>query len=111
MRLWSHADFAFPLPDGHRYPLAKYPLLRDRVLEEGLVAPGDVHVPEPVAWADLERIHDPDWVARLRTGALDRREQRVPACPGRPSSSSAPAGGPAGRSRRPATPSTASASG
>ena len=38
IRLWSHADFAFPLPDGHRYPLAKYPLLRDRVLADGLAA-------------------------------------------------------------------------
>jgi acetoin utilization deacetylase AcuC-like enzyme len=84
MRLWSHADFAFPLPDGHRYPLRKYPLLRDRVLADGLVRPGDVRVPEPVAWEDLERIHHPDWVARLRTGALDRREQRVLGLPWSP---------------------------
>ena len=84
MRLWSHADFAFPLPDGHRYPLRKYPLLRDRVLADGLVRPADVRVPEPVAWEDLERIHHPDWVARLRTGALDRREQRVLGLPWSP---------------------------
>ena len=31
LHLWSSARDAIPLPDGHRFPMAKYALLRDRV--------------------------------------------------------------------------------
>jgi acetoin utilization deacetylase AcuC-like enzyme len=80
VRLWSHADFPFPLPAGHRYPLDKYARLRDRVLREG----HRVDVPEPVAWEALLRVHEPDFVRRMRTGDLDRRETRVLGLPWSP---------------------------
>jgi acetoin utilization deacetylase AcuC-like enzyme len=73
VRVWSHADFGFPLPSGHRYPLAKYALLRDHALAAG----HDVDVPGPVSWEALLRVHDPAFVQRMRSGALDRRETRV----------------------------------
>ena len=73
MRVWSHADFGFPLPPGHRYPLAKYPLLRDHALAAG----HDVDVPGPIGWPALLAAHDAPFVQRMRTGALDRREARV----------------------------------
>lgn len=75
MRVWSHADHPFPLPVGHRYPLAKYARLRDRVVRDGLVRAADT--PAPIAWEALLRVHDATFVARMRSGALDRREQRV----------------------------------
>lgn len=75
MRVWTHADHPFPLPEGHRYPLAKYARLRDRVVRDGLVRAADT--PAPIAWEALLRVHDAVFVERMRTGALDRREQRV----------------------------------
>ncbi len=80
MRLWSHADFPFPLPAGHRYPLDKYARLRDRVLREG----HRVDVPEPISWEALLRVHDADFVRRMRTGDLDRRGTRVLGLPWSP---------------------------
>jgi acetoin utilization deacetylase AcuC-like enzyme len=76
VHVWTHDRFAFPLPAGHRFPLPKYRLLRERVVADGLVAPGDVHEPDPVAWADLEAVQDAGLVERIRTGALSVREQR-----------------------------------
>jgi acetoin utilization deacetylase AcuC-like enzyme len=73
VRVWSHADFPFPLPAGHKYPLAKYALLRDHALAAG----HDVDVPGPVSWDALLRVHDAAFVARMRSGALERREARV----------------------------------
>lgn len=73
VRVWSHADFGFPLPEGHRYPLAKYALLRDHALAEG----HDVDVPGPVSWEALLRVHDAAFVQRMRSGALEPREARV----------------------------------
>ncbi len=80
MRVWSHADFGFPLPPGHKYPMPKYPLLRDHALAEG----HDVDVPGPVSWEALHRVHDPAFVARMRAGALDRRTERVLGLPWSP---------------------------
>jgi acetoin utilization deacetylase AcuC-like enzyme len=76
MRVWVHDRWRFPLPPGHRFPLDKYGLLRERVLADGTVAPEDVLAPSPVPWAWLERVHAPDLLERLRTGALSLREQR-----------------------------------
>ena len=36
LHLWSSAAYAIPLPEGHRFPMAKYALLRDAVLAERL---------------------------------------------------------------------------
>jgi hypothetical protein len=34
MRAWSSARFAVPLPEGHRFPIAKYALLRDTIVRD-----------------------------------------------------------------------------
>jgi len=82
MRVWSHADHVFPLPDGHRYPLAKYARLRDRVVRERLVSAADV--PAPIAWESLLRVHDAEFVERMRNGALDHREEQILGLPWSP---------------------------
>jgi acetoin utilization deacetylase AcuC-like enzyme len=76
MHVWTFDRFTFALPPGHRFPLPKYALLRERVVADGLAAPAEVHEAEPVAWADLETVHDGALVRRIRTGALERREER-----------------------------------
>jgi acetoin utilization deacetylase AcuC-like enzyme len=73
MRVWSHADCTFPLPERHRYPLPKYPLLRDAAVARGHVA----ELPEPIDADALWRVHEPAFLERMRFGALDRRESRV----------------------------------
>jgi acetoin utilization deacetylase AcuC-like enzyme len=76
VHVWTHDRFAFPLPPGHRFPLAKYRLLRERVQADGLAADGEVHESPPAAWSRLEAVHAPSWIARLRAGELSVREQR-----------------------------------
>lgn len=77
MRVWSHADHPFPLPTGHRYPLAKYRLLRDTLVNDGSLAPADVLAPDPISWDALRRVHEDAFLTRMRDGTLDRRETRV----------------------------------
>jgi hypothetical protein len=50
--------------------MAKYRALRELLLAEGTLAPGEVHASPvaPVAW--LERAHDPAYVARALACAL-----------------------------------------
>ena len=74
LRAWSHADYGFPLPGGHKYPLDKYALLRDRVRDElGL----PIAVPDAVGWDALHDVHAAPFLERMRTGALERREEKV----------------------------------
>lgn len=52
-------------------------MLRDRVVEEGIVSPGRVLVPPAASDADLLLVHDADYVARFIAGELTPREERV----------------------------------
>ena len=76
LHAWSSARYAIPLPEGHRFPIEKYALLRDRVLAEGLVPPDRMHEPERVPTGDLLLVHTADYVERLTEGRLTSDEQR-----------------------------------
>jgi acetoin utilization deacetylase AcuC-like enzyme len=65
------------LPRGHRFPIAKYGLLRDAVLAEGVVAPEALHDPDRAPREDVERVHDPAYIARLLEGKMPPAEQRT----------------------------------
>lgn len=77
LHCWSSAHYVIPLPEGHRFPIAKYALLRDAVLARGLVLPGAMHDPARAPRALVELAHTADYVARFETGALDESEQRA----------------------------------
>jgi acetoin utilization deacetylase AcuC-like enzyme len=69
-------SFVLPLPAGHRFPMAKYAMLRERVAAAGLAAPEDLRLPEAASDAELRRAHTPAYIARVQDGALSPQEQR-----------------------------------
>ena len=75
MDVWAHDRFRIPLPAGHKFPIDKYRLLRERV--EGLVT---VHESEPVPWEWLAAVHDADLLERIRT----EHDERARAARARP---------------------------
>jgi acetoin utilization deacetylase AcuC-like enzyme len=76
VEVWTHDRWRFPLPERHRFPIAKYPLLRRRLVEAGIAAPEEIHETDAVPWALLGSVHDADLLRRIRTGELSIREQR-----------------------------------
>lgn len=68
--------FVLPLPAGHRFPMEKYRLLRERVLATGLVAPENLLVPHAATDEEILRVHDPEYLRRVATGELERAEVR-----------------------------------
>jgi acetoin utilization deacetylase AcuC-like enzyme len=65
--------FVLPLPDGHRFPMQKYRLLRDRVSKiDG------IHLIEPSGASDedLLRVHTSDYVRAVTTGLLEESQIR-----------------------------------
>ena len=61
----------------HVFPMAKYRLVRQRLLSEGTVAPADVVEPDPVADADVLLVHTPDYVRMLREERLSYQEELI----------------------------------
>jgi acetoin utilization deacetylase AcuC-like enzyme len=76
LHLWSSARYAIPLPDGHRFPMAKYGLLRERVLAEGLAVPERLHDPGRAPVEDLLLVHAREYVEGVAQGTLPDGMQR-----------------------------------
>ena len=76
LTVWSSARYTFPLPEGHRFPVAKYALLRAGVVDEGIVTAE--HVLDPAAATDdeLRLVHDDDYITRFTSGTLSPAEVR-----------------------------------
>ena len=67
-------NFVLPLPQGHRFPMAKYRLLRDRVVHE---LPGVRMAQAPAASdGELALVHTPDYIAAITHGTLAAAAQR-----------------------------------
>ena len=62
--------------EGHVFPIRKFELVRDRLLNEGTLELSDLVEPQPALIADVLLAHTEDYVTRLRAGALTARELR-----------------------------------
>jgi acetoin utilization deacetylase AcuC-like enzyme len=71
MRVHFHDDYEVALPPGHAFPMAKFRLLRDTLLREGLVRPDEVVAPDEAPWELLALAHGDGYLAALREGTLD----------------------------------------
>lgn len=76
MQIYYSDTFVLPLPPGHRFPMAKYAMLRERITAAGLVPPPDLRVPPAASDAELARVHDSHYIARCQAGELSAQEQR-----------------------------------
>jgi len=74
--VWTSARYTIPLPAGHRFPIAKYARLRQRVVEEGLVSHDAVQEPARVAREALLRAHDAAYVDAFSDGHLTTAAMR-----------------------------------
>ncbi len=73
MRIFYTDHFALPLPAGHRFPMAKYTLLRQRVAGARL---GDLRVPPAASDAEILRAHDAEYLRKVTVGELSPAEVR-----------------------------------
>jgi len=76
LHCWTSARYTIPLPEGHRFPIAKYAMLRDAVLASGIVEPSNVHEPERASREALRLVHTDRYIDGVLTGTLTAEEQR-----------------------------------
>lgn len=76
MKCSYHPGYQVALPAGHPFPIAKFPLLKDQLLAEGVLAPEDLLEPEPLDRKTLELVHTSDYLNKLESSGLSAAEQR-----------------------------------
>ena len=73
MLIFATDRFVLPLPPGHRFPMAKYAKLRERVTA---IAPDRIREPPAATDDELARAHDRAYIDAVTTGTLDVRALR-----------------------------------
>jgi acetoin utilization deacetylase AcuC-like enzyme len=76
MKIFLSDRFVLPLPEGHRFPISKYTLLRQRVQDARLVAENDLQTAPPVSDAEVLRVHTQHYWSRVVSGTLTDKEIR-----------------------------------
>jgi acetoin utilization deacetylase AcuC-like enzyme len=76
VRAFYSDTFVLPLPDHHRFPMAKYRLLRERLVEDGILSAEDLVLPDAISWDDLRLVHDAAYVDAVERGTLSADMQR-----------------------------------
>ncbi|MEY4071215.1 MAG: hypothetical protein RL721_1829 [Candidatus Eisenbacteria bacterium] len=73
---WASDHHTFPLPGGHPFPLEKYTLVREHLLEAGVLEPHWVSRSDPAPEDWLHAAHDADYVTRTLAGEWSDAEVR-----------------------------------
>ncbi len=68
--------YEHPLPEGHRFPMAKYELLPKQLLYEGTATSNNFFTPIAADEKAILRVHDRAYWQRLRALQLSKAEQR-----------------------------------
>jgi len=75
MRCFYSDDLEVALPSGHPFPMGKFRMAKDMLLEGGVLRPEEI-VEVRMADTHLLRLaHDSAYLGKVYTGALDREEQ------------------------------------
>ncbi|MCR5886576.1 histone deacetylase [Hymenobacter sp. J193] len=82
--LASSENYSITLPEGHRFPIAKYALIREQLLWQGIAQPADIYDPGLASEEDILRVHlDEYWykVKELRLSPAEVRRLGLPQSP------------------------------
>ena len=75
-RLFYSPYYYADIGEGHVFPIKKFELVRDKLLEEGTVQPKEVFEPQPASVTDVMLVHTEDYISRLIEGKLTTKEIR-----------------------------------
>lgn len=76
LKIAYHPIYKHPLPEGHRFPMAKYELLPQQLLHEGTCTPAHFFEPEIPNDKYILAVHDAEYYYDLLNITLDQRAAR-----------------------------------
>jgi acetoin utilization deacetylase AcuC-like enzyme len=71
MRVWYSDPYEVPLPEGHRFPMGKYRLVREALLARGILTAEQLELSTPLDEATLAVVHDRSYLRACFDGTLD----------------------------------------
>jgi acetoin utilization deacetylase AcuC-like enzyme len=74
--LFFSDTFEFPLPEGHRFPLHKYRLLRLAVEQSDIIKRVQLEIPPAADDEQLLRVHTAAYLEKVKAGVLDPADTR-----------------------------------
>ena len=76
LKVFYSDHFVLPLPEGHRFPMAKYSMLRERVAAANICSDNEMRVPRAVSDEEVLRAHEESYLRRVVDGTLTEKEMR-----------------------------------
>ena len=76
VKVFYSDHFVLPLPEGHRFPMTKYSMLRERVERSGICKNGELRAPHAVTDEEILRAHNPGYLEKVVAGTLTDHEMR-----------------------------------
>lgn len=76
LKIANHPIYKYALPDGHRFPMAKYELLPQLLLDNGICSPENFFTPTKVSEEKILRVHAKDYYEDLLRLTLDKKAVR-----------------------------------
>lgn len=76
MKAFACDQYVVPLPAGHRFPIEKYALLREAVISADLIPIESLVVPKPATDEQILRVHERDYLEKVKMGHLSTKEIR-----------------------------------
>ena len=76
IKLYYCDTFELPLPENHRFPMAKYTLLRQRIAADELSRDCQLIVPPAATDGEITLAHDGEYLDRIKSGQLSAVEIR-----------------------------------
>jgi acetoin utilization deacetylase AcuC-like enzyme len=76
MKVFYSDHYTMPLPEGHRFPIEKYRLLRYALLRDGVVRDDELHEPPMPSAETLMLAHTHEYVAAVLNGTLNEFQIR-----------------------------------
>lgn len=70
MKVFYSDHYTVPLPEGHKFPMEKYRLLREKLLAENILSPGELHEPELPSRDVITLAHSPEYYDSFENGTV-----------------------------------------
>lgn len=81
LKVANHQFYKHPLPDGHRFPMAKYELLPLQLIYEGTLTKNNFFEPTDLNEKDILTVHTFEYWQKLKSLSLSKSEIRVTGFP------------------------------
>lgn len=84
MRCFYSENFEITLPQGHPFPMEKFRVAKDMLLESRILQPEEIIEVRAADLHRIQRVHDPTYISKIESGILDRKELMMLGLPAGP---------------------------